>query len=35
VVRLQSTAGALPDTDSYIKFIDYNVKSLLAAMQKG
>jgi ABC-type Zn uptake system ZnuABC Zn-binding protein ZnuA len=31
VVRLQSTAGALPETDTYIKFIDYNLRSLLAA----
>ncbi|MGH7825487.1 MAG: metal ABC transporter substrate-binding protein [Candidatus Binatia bacterium] len=35
IVRLQSTAGALPDTDTYIKFIDYNVRSLLAAVRKG
>lgn len=35
VVRLQSTAGALPETDSYIKFVDYNLRSLLAAVKKG
>jgi ABC-type Zn uptake system ZnuABC Zn-binding protein ZnuA len=34
VVRLQSIAGALPDTDTYIKFIDYNLRSLLAAAKK-
>jgi ABC-type Zn uptake system ZnuABC Zn-binding protein ZnuA len=34
VVRLQSIAGALPDTDTYIKFIDYNLRSLLAAVKK-
>jgi ABC-type Zn uptake system ZnuABC Zn-binding protein ZnuA len=31
VVRLQSIAGALPETDTYIKFIDYNLRNLLAA----
>jgi hypothetical protein len=31
---LQSIAGALPDTDTYIKFIDYNLRSLLAAVKK-
>jgi zinc/manganese transport system substrate-binding protein len=35
VVRLQSTAGALPETDTYIKFIDYNLRSLLGALKKG
>ena len=35
VVRLQSTGGATAETDSYIKFIDYNVRSLLAALKKG
>lgn len=35
IVRLQSTAGALPETDTYIKFIDYNLRSLLAAVKKG
>ena len=35
VVRLQSTGGATPETDSYIKFIDYNVRSLLAALKKS
>jgi hypothetical protein len=34
-VRLQSTGGATAETDSYIKFIDYNVRSLLAALKKG
>jgi ABC-type Zn uptake system ZnuABC Zn-binding protein ZnuA len=35
VVRLQSTAGALPETDTYIKFVDYNLRSLLAVVKKG
>jgi zinc/manganese transport system substrate-binding protein len=35
VVRLQSTAGALPETDTYIKFVDYNLRSLLGALKKG
>jgi hypothetical protein len=35
VVRLQSIAGASPETDTYIKFIDYNVRSLLAAVKKS
>jgi zinc/manganese transport system substrate-binding protein len=35
VVRLQSTAGALPETDTYIKFIDYNLRSLLGTVKKG
>ena len=35
IVRLQSTAGALPETDTYIKFIDYNLRSLLGAVKKG
>lgn len=35
VVRLQSTAGALAETDTYIKFVDYNLRSLLAAVKKG
>lgn len=35
VVRLQSNAGALPETDTYIKFIDYNLRSLLAAAKKS
>ena len=35
VVRLQSIAGGSPETDTYIKFIDYNVRSLLAAVKKG
>jgi zinc/manganese transport system substrate-binding protein len=35
VVRLQSIAGGLPETDTYIKFIDYNLRSLLAAVRKG
>jgi zinc/manganese transport system substrate-binding protein len=35
VVRLQQTAGGSRETDTYMKFIDYNVKSLLAAMKKG
>lgn len=34
-LRLQSIAGALPETDTYIKFIDYNVRSLLAALKRG
>jgi zinc/manganese transport system substrate-binding protein len=35
VVRLQSIAGGSPETDTYIKFIDYNLRSLLAAVRKG
>jgi ABC-type Zn uptake system ZnuABC Zn-binding protein ZnuA len=35
VVRLQSIAGGSPETDTYLKFIDYNVRSLLAAIKKG
>ena len=35
VLRLQSIAGARPETDTYIKFIDYNVKSLLTALKKS
>ena len=35
VVRLQSIAGALPETDTYIKFIDYNLRTLLSAVKKG
>jgi zinc/manganese transport system substrate-binding protein len=35
VVRLQSIAGGSPETDTYIKFIDYNLRSLLAALKKG
>lgn len=35
VVRLQSTAGALAETDTYIKFVDYNLRSLLVAVKKG
>lgn len=35
VVRLQSIAGGSPETDTYIKFIDFNVRSLLAALKKN
>jgi zinc/manganese transport system substrate-binding protein len=35
VVRLQQIAGGAADTNTYIKFIDYNVRSLLAAVKKG
>ncbi|HEY6363344.1 MAG TPA: metal ABC transporter substrate-binding protein [Candidatus Binatia bacterium] len=35
VVRLQQIAGGSPETDTYIKFIDYNVRSLLGAVKKG
>lgn len=35
VVRLQSIAGGSPETDTYIKFIDFNVRSLLAALKKS
>jgi ABC-type Zn uptake system ZnuABC Zn-binding protein ZnuA len=35
VVRLQQIAGGSPETDTYIKFIDYNLRSLLAAVKKG
>jgi ABC-type Zn uptake system ZnuABC Zn-binding protein ZnuA len=35
VVRLQQIAGGSRETDTYIKFIDYNVRSLLAAVKKS
>jgi zinc/manganese transport system substrate-binding protein len=35
VMRLQSTGGATAETDSYIKFIDFNVRSLLGALKKS
>jgi ABC-type Zn uptake system ZnuABC Zn-binding protein ZnuA len=35
VVRLQQTSGGSPETDTYIKFIDHNVRNLLAAIKKG
>ena len=35
VVRLQSISGGAAETDTYMKFIDYNVKSLLAALKKS
>lgn len=35
VVRLQSIAGGSAETDTYIKFIDYNLRSLLAAVKKS
>lgn len=35
VVRLQSIAGGAPETDTYIKFIEHNLKSLLAALKKS
>jgi ABC-type Zn uptake system ZnuABC Zn-binding protein ZnuA len=35
VVRLQQIAGGSPETDTYIKFIDYNLRSLLAAVKKS
>jgi zinc/manganese transport system substrate-binding protein len=35
IVRLQSIAGGSPETDTYIKFIDFNMKSLLAALKKS
>jgi zinc/manganese transport system substrate-binding protein len=35
VVRLQSIAGGSAETDTYIKFIDFNVRSLLAALKKS
>jgi zinc/manganese transport system substrate-binding protein len=35
LVRLQSMAGALSETDTYIKFIDYNLRSLLAAVKRS
>jgi zinc/manganese transport system substrate-binding protein len=35
VVRLQSTAGGSPETNTYIKFVEYNLRSLLAAVKKG
>ena len=35
VVRLQSIAGGSSETDTYIKFIDFNVRSLLTALKKS
>jgi zinc/manganese transport system substrate-binding protein len=35
VVRLQQIAGGSPATNTYIKFIDHNLKSLLGAVKKG
>lgn len=35
LVRLQQSAGGSRETDTYIKFIDYNVRSLLGAIKKG
>jgi ABC-type Zn uptake system ZnuABC Zn-binding protein ZnuA len=35
VVRLQSIAGGTAETDTYIKFIDFNVRSLLSASKKS
>jgi zinc/manganese transport system substrate-binding protein len=35
VVRLQSIAGGSAETDTYIKFIDYNLRTLLAAVKKS
>jgi ABC-type Zn uptake system ZnuABC Zn-binding protein ZnuA len=35
VVRLQQVAGGSPETDTYIKFIDNNLRTLLAAVKKG
>ncbi|MGH7854492.1 MAG: metal ABC transporter substrate-binding protein [Candidatus Binatia bacterium] len=34
VVRLQSIAGGSSETDTYIKFVDFNLRSLLAALKK-
>ncbi len=35
VVRLQSISGGAAETDSYVKFIEYNLKSLLSALKKS
>jgi zinc/manganese transport system substrate-binding protein len=35
VLRLQQIAGGSPETNTYIKFIDYNLKSLVGAVKKG
>jgi zinc/manganese transport system substrate-binding protein len=35
VVRLQSIAGGSSETNTYVKFIDYNLRTLLAAMKRG
>ena len=35
IVRLQSIAGGSSETDTYIKFVDFNMKSLLAALKKS
>jgi hypothetical protein len=34
-VRLQSIAGGSAETDTYLKFIDYNLNSLLAVLKKS
>ena len=35
VVRLQTSGGASPETDTYLKFMEYNLKTLLAATKKS
>jgi len=35
VVRLQSISGGAAETDSYVKFIEHNLRSLLTALKKG
>jgi ABC-type Zn uptake system ZnuABC Zn-binding protein ZnuA len=35
VVRLQSIAGGSAETDTYFKFVEYNIRSLLAAVKKS
>jgi ABC-type Zn uptake system ZnuABC Zn-binding protein ZnuA len=35
VVRLQTIGGGSSETDTYIKFIDHNVRSILAAVKKN
>lgn len=35
VVRLQTTGGGSAETDTYIKFMEYNLKALLAAANKS
>jgi ABC-type Zn uptake system ZnuABC Zn-binding protein ZnuA len=35
VVRLQSIAGGSAETDTYLKFVEYNIRSLLAAVKKS
>jgi ABC-type Zn uptake system ZnuABC Zn-binding protein ZnuA len=35
VLRLYSSGGGRPETDSYIKWIDYTVRTIVDAVAKG